>query len=475
MGENNIVGLGIVHIEIGWDYWMKSISVLSVLILFSITILIPVLSIASEEQSVDVSLALIKNQPRYLNGLPIMVAGLWHMINISFEDIFEDDMFRLKMYLGDDLPVQRTQSNYYEWSYDVVNGFDGDHQYSYTSSFMDEDVCYASEDAIGFCVGIKDSLPNEVFHRENWTIEIYLGQNQIHSEMFILEKPTKGFAKTHGDRIEFSVDPFKEMEIQASDYIILKNTGNVPLAIDIDYTEMNAYISFESFDEQLFPQEKGTYEIVLKSESWQPQFISQSGLATASVPLSYLIIEDANTSSSIYLQSSLVLDVPTMQVFVGHSMYQLDMFGDTSLSYQYKKSISMQEGEIKQLQVYISGNGSASLSISSRNENISILDVRLNDKEMTLPVSIISTETSEQVISITVKAVSENHHGYIDYILENEEELRMFSTKILVGPPESNPADSTLTRSSNMVVFVVCAFMFAGVYIVYSFIRHKKR
>jgi hypothetical protein len=475
MGGNNIVGLGIVHLEIGWDYWMKSISLLSVLILFSISILIPVLSIASEEQSVDVSLALIKNQPRYHNGLPIMVAGLWHMVNISFENIFEDDTFRLRLYFDDDLPIQRNKSNYYEWSYDTVNGFDWDHQYPYISSYIDEDACYTSESAIGFCVGIKDSLPNEVFYRENWTIEIYLDQNQVYSEMFILEKPTKGFAKTHGDRIDFRVDPFKEIEIQASDYIILKNTGNVPLAIDIDYTEMNEYITFESFDEQLLPQEKGTYEIVLTSESWQPQFISQSGLATASVPLSYLIIEEANTSSSIYLQSSLVLDVPTMQVFVGHSMYQLDMFGDTSLSYQYKKSISMQEGEINQLHVYISGNGSASLSISSRNENITILDVRLNDKEMTSPVSIISTETSEQIVSITVKAVSENHHGYIDYILENAEELEMFSTNILVGPPESNPADSDLTRSSNMAVLVVCAFMFAGVYIVYSFIKHKKR
>jgi hypothetical protein len=227
-------------------------------------------------------------------------------------------------------------------------------------------------------------------------------------------------------------------------------------------------------DELLAPQSTGTYRILFHADNLQPQFITSEGTATASVPDSLMILEGSNTSSSVLLQSSLVLDIPMLEVFVGHSSYQLEKMDESPISYQYKTSVSIQEGKSKELQVYISGEGEATLSISPRGHNITISNILVNGKESSLPISIKSTDTEEQVIRLTVKALSEGHHDYVDYTLETFDETTTFSTKIIVTPPELSK-DDTVSHSSNMILIVLCAFVFAGGYILISYLRHRRQ
>jgi hypothetical protein len=114
------------------------------------------------------------------------------------------------------------------------------------------------------------------------------------------------------------------------------------------------------------------------------------------------------------------------------------------------------------------------VSISSRERNISIIDIRLNDILLDSPFSFISKDTSEQVIVVTVKGLSEGHHDYLDYVIESEGESRLFSTRVLVDPPIIDDTYSRISQGSSMIMIVVIAFIAAGGYILYSFLRHRR-
>ena len=428
--------------------------------------------LAKADEVPSVSLNLKGYEPRLEQGLPIMVAGFWHTINFSIEERASD--LYLFLYQGTSIPSEKNERSYYEWMYDSSEGFRGTPELSYASLYIDEEACSATETNLEFCVGVKDTLPNSVFYRQNWTLELYRNGQHVMEKMFWLEKPTKGLAKIHGDRIECSVDPFKELTVEAGDYIMLKNTGNVPLGIDLRYTELDSVVDFETIDDMLAPLSTGTYRVFFHAHTLQPQFITAEGTATASVPNDLMILEGSNISSTVFLQSSLVLDIPIIEIFVGHSTYQLMIMDDSPLSYQYRTSVSIQEGKSKDLHVYISGNGQATLAISPRGPNITMSNIRMNGEQLQQPLSILSTVTQEQRITVAVKALSEGHHEYIDYTLTTQDETKTFSTKILVTPPSIND-DDTVLRSSSMVILVICAFVFAGGYILISFIRHRRK
>jgi len=474
MGENNIIGLGSTHRETYWGIGMKRTRPVIVLFISALFVSALLFPFVSADESVEMSLSMKDNQPRLLSGISILVAGFWHRINVSLSDVSVIEPVYLVLHSGENPPMKKNTSTYYEWSFDRSNGFQGASDLSYITTYIDEKECIATENHLEFCIGIKDTFPNTVFYNEIWALELHHGDDLLIEEQIRVEKPTNGFAKIHGDRIECSIDPFKEMSVEAGDYIMLKNTGNVPLTISLDYSTLDSYVRFETTDELLSPQSTGSYRIMFDSESWQPQFLSATGTATASVPTDLMILEGADTSSSVYLQSSLVLDIPLLQVFVGHNSYQLEMMDLSSLSYQYKTSVSIPEGSTEELHVYISGNGEASLSISPRGQNITLSRIRLNDQETSSPLSVVSTDTKELIITFTVKALSEGHHDYIDYSLETDDEIKSFSTKIHVIPPQINHDDS-LSRSSNMIIFVLLALVLAGGYIVVSFLRHRRQ
>lgn len=426
----------------------------------------------SADDTISVNISIIDQPAQIENEKPKIIAGLWHSLSFSgIEDNYNEII--LTMYYGSTLPLEKNMTNYFQWKYTplVVNSWQ--QTTTYGNKTINPDKCWKESDLITFCVGIPDSLPSVIFYNEEWTFELSISNEIIYQDKFYLEKPTKGFAKSHGDRLSFSVDPFTEMNAEASDFLILKNTGNIPLNITLDFNVLDYLLSYTESSNQISAFSQQNYRLELNAPSWKPQRIQQSGSASAYVSEYFLLDEDVS-GTAISLKTALIIDVPTINIFVGHKNYQLTTLNSlTGFSFQYQKSISMSEGEIRTINSYLSGEGTAKITIQT-NENISVLQMNKNDLPANSPFTIISTNENEQVISIKFKALSENRDGKITYIVETDGEMKSFTTKIDVGPPTTINQPSAIDGTSPITIIVLLALIFVAGYMLYNHLVHGR-
>ncbi len=257
------------------------------------------------------------------------------------------------------------------------------------------------------------------------------------------------------------------MTATASDYVTLKNTGNVPLNISINYKQLDNLLTYSDSSSQIPAHSKQNYKLVLNSHSWKPQQIQQKGTATASVSSFYLLDQDVS-GTAISLQTALVLDVPTINIFVGHNNFELTTLDPvTGFSFQHQRRISMHEGETRTINAYLSGDGSATVSVDTT-DNITLLQITKNGKQTEFPITVESSNAEEQVISLKIKALSENKDGIITYTVESEEGTKTFTTRIDVGPPAMTEEPSSIGVTSPVTLIVLLALILAAGYMLYN-------
>jgi len=426
---------------------------------------------AEEDISVDVSI--IDQSSLMENEKPLMVAGLWH--TIAFTGInFDNDAVKLTMYKGTAIPTEKNNTNYYEWKHTPLVTDPWQTTTAHGNGTIKSSRCKITDYSITYCVGIPDNLPGDPFYNEEWTMELSIDDESLFSDSFYLEKPTRGFAKSHGDKLSFYVDPFTEMQASATDYLILKNTGNVPLNITLDFKTYNALLTYTESSDQISAKDQQSFRMILDAPSWKPQRIRQSGTAKALVSEYYLLDEDVS-GTTISLQAALVLDVPTINIFVGHSNFELTTLDETSgFSFQHQQTVSMNEGETKTIYAYLSGDGTATVSIET-NEEISFIGITRNDLPAQSPFTVISTDNDEQSIGVQVKALSENRNGLITYTLETESGTQSFSTRISVGPPAITEKASSYGATSLVTIVVLLALIFVVGIMLYNHLRYGRR
>jgi len=416
---------------------------------------------------------IIDQSAQYNDDVSKMVAGLWHQVTFTqLQNL--DDIYTLTMYQGTSVPTNKNVTNYYKWKYTPLTTDPWKITSTYGNETIDPTKCNISTDGITFCIGIPDYLPKGIFYHEIWTMELSNTDGILYTGSFDLEKPTRGFAKSHGDYISFSIDPFTIMQADASDYITLKNTGNVPLNVSINYKALDDFLFYTESHNQIPADQKQDYRLSIDSLSWKPQRIQQEGTATAIVSSYYLLDEDIS-GTAISLQTALVIDVPAINIFVGHNSYELTTLDEqTGFSFQHQKRISMTEGEIKTVNAYVSGDGTATISIQT-NDNISVLDFMRNDQTATPPFTIISTNEEEQTISIQIKALSENRDGLITYTVQTDSGTNTFTTYIDVGPPATKNERSLLGGTSTITIIVLLALILVAGYMLYNHLSHNRR
>ena len=233
------------------------------------------------------------------------------------------------------------------------------------------------ENNYSFCVGIEDTFPAQPkFYHENWTLDVYLDTIKIYSETVVVEKPTAGFAKSHGDIIIFYVDPFTEMDASGHDYFRIDNTGNIPLRIDVDFGSYNNI--FEYNVNTILSQNNSMQfdPVIIHSESWPPGKKDIEGIIKGEIPSSLII-----PVATLTFGTSFGIDSPILRVVTAHANYQLEEFKEANetITFQYQKDLKMSENEIKDITVYFSGDGVINFDLES--ENITILKVLSNNNE----------------------------------------------------------------------------------------------
>lgn len=447
---------------------IKNITILLLFILSSTFICFP----AYADESVSLNIHIIGQPEQFENDKPKVVAGLWHEMTFEGISSHKNELI-LTVYQGDVEPEEKTVKNFYEWTYVSSVTESWEKTTTYGNKTINPSRCLLTSDEVRFCIGIPDYLNDGIFHREEWTIELSSLDTTLFKDSFYLEKPTRGFAKSHGDYISFSVDPFTIMNIDAKSYFTLKNTGNVPLNITIDYNALDDHLIYTESSKQISAFEKQNYKVAINSLSWRPQRIQQYGTATATVSNYYLLDQDVS-GTAISLQTALVIDSPKINIFVGHNSYELTTLDEsTGLSFQHQRMVSMQEGETKTINSYLSGEGTATISIEVEG-NLSLIQIKKNDEPIQSSFTVISTNAEEQTIGVQLKALSENQDGIISYIVETEKGTKTFATQIDVGPPKETEKPASIGATSPVTIVVLLALILAAGYMLYNHLVHGR-
>ena len=443
-----------------------------IIVLLIIIGLLPLFSSVSADNDVTVNIHMIGEKTRTRFNNPLIVAGIWHHINITAENQ-EFNELSLKFYNGESIPVtgERNATNYYEWKYDENNQTSWIDIMEYDGrTYIDNANCLKNSKLYSFCVGIKDTFPDTAYHHENWTLEIYKDEDKIYSEDIVVEKPTVALAKSHADLIKFNVDPFTEMDAPGDDFFIVKNTGNIPLDINIDYGAYNDIIKENSFNMTISPDSTNEYNITVQSEFWKPGVIEILGSISGSVSGSYIII-----TAIITFETSIKMNAPNLKISVGHNAYEITEIKDTNIVFQHIKNIDMSEGEVKDIDVYVSGNGTVTLDIWSDERNVTILNVFSKNQEVETPLIINSVDTSEYAVTVKVEAIRENKIGFLYYNLEMDGETQIFVTQISVGPPSSTAGETTSNTIPITTIILIICFMLVAGYMISSYMKHRRR
>jgi hypothetical protein len=416
---------------------------------------------------------IIGEEPVIKDDKFVLIAGIWHDISIQTE-LSTYNKIALTIYKQNDDLMEKNETNYYQWIFQQSNSFSALNTLNYTAEYIDVDSCTKDEDTLVFRVGVQDVLPDEIFAQQEWMIQISGDSTPLLQEEIILEKPTRGFAKSHGDHLSFNVDPFTEMQTQASDYIILKNTGNVPLFVKLSYAGLDDYLTFSQNNNIISPKDQQHYQLLLTSSSWQPQRIAQEGVANAEVLTEY-IIGGESSGVAVSLQTAFIIDIPQVDIFVGHSDYMLEnLFGDKGLAFQYKQSITMEEGETETVHAYISGEGTGKMTITV-DDSLILESVTLNDNDISSTFNFESTNEKEQHLAVQIKAKSEDNNGKIHYTIESDGQIKRFSTTVYVQAP-TIPDDTLITTgTSPITIFVLIGVIIAAGFMLYNHLSYGRK
>ena len=426
-------------------------------------------TIAADNVTIRISMLSGEEQTRF--NKQALVAGVWHYVNLSGlnQNI---NQFTFRLYKGYFAPssTNRNETNYYEWKYDKNNAILWSDISGYGIDYIDIDRCAKNGNVYSFCVGIKDTFPNVVGYYENWTIEVYENGNKLRSEDVVIKKPETGPSVSKPSSIIFNVDPFTKMRVIGDNFFKIGNRGNIPLYVSIDNTKYGI-IEITNLNGIILPDETRTLYVNLNSESWPPGVMKMNVQLDGSYPQEYFL----DTNATVTLYNSFIIDVPTLQIYVGHSNYKIEEIQDTDITFQYLENINMNEGEIKDLKAYVSGDGPVSLEIWADEENVKLLKLMDGNTEKNSPITFVSTISSERTITMKIEAVSEGKTGTITYRLTTGGVTKTYTTQVKIGPPASQNTESFTMSLSIVQIIVIILVIVVVIYMFLSYLKHKRR
>jgi hypothetical protein len=382
------------------------------------------------------------------------------------------DELTFRIYKDDEQDSEnKNETNFYEWEYNNNSSIKWRDASGYNIDYIKAEYCIKKGNICSFYIGIKDTLPNVVDYWENWTGDVYSNGNKIHSQGIVIEKLVTGISASEPSSIIFYVEPFTQMNVQGNDFFKIGNAGNIPLSIEIDYNRYNNVIELTNFNKNLFPGEINTHYITLHSQSWPPGIKEIKIEGVGSYPNSYFI----DTNATVTLYSAFVIDIPLLKIYVGHSNYKINELPNTNITFQHLEKIDMYEGETRDIKVYVSGNGTVKLEIVADEENIRLLKLKEDNVEKTSPITFLSTNDSERIITARVEAISEGETGILDYELTTGGVTKTYTTQILIGPPIS--PDNEISISSDLIwrIGVIILVLIVVLYMLSSYVKHKRR
>ena len=401
---------------------------------------------------------------RTVDGNPVLVAGLWHYLNITLDS--EPSKLSIIMYKGDSIPSTggRNENTYYAWEYDGnwkdMTGYGGG-----LYSYINEPGCKKTGNTYSFYIGIKpDVVENadvDTIDFDTWTLEIESDNTMIKKSDLIVEESIIGFAQKSAE-FYLNAEPFTSTVIEPDHTFGIINSYNIPFAINITYTQFTDNINTTNKEITVHPQETSTHEISIQTLPWPPGIITIEGIVKAT-PLHIM------ETGFVSLPSAPVQYFPLIKIYVGHENYIIFESTTTDIVFQYEEKLEAEYDEIRSIVTYISGNGNVTIK-SITVESATLLDVFHENNEIEqMPYIIQSTNASEQSIITNVRFTEEDTTALIQYELGIDGENQTFTTQVEVGPkpqPKEQPQDTTLT----IIIVGICITAVIG-FLIYNHTR----
>jgi hypothetical protein len=420
-------------------------------------------------QGATLSIEMFQGEQQTRFNQPVLVAGVWHYLNITSAQDFDD--LTVRLYKGTIIPGGvKNETNYYEWRYQKNAATTWSDESGYGITYIQQDLCQKSNTLYSFCVGLKDFMPNIVDYYENWTAEVSHAGTTIETVRVVVEKPKSGYSLSKPTSIIFHVDPFTIMDASGDNFFKIGNIGNIPMNVDFD-SEKYSEVEINNLNQRFLPDEIITHYVTIHSKSWPPGIKNIQIQLNGSYPQTYFV----DTNATVTLYTNFIIDVPLLIIYVGHSNYKIEELQGSGITFQYVEKLTMYEGETKDITAYVSGNGAVSLQIWADEKNLSALHLYDNGVEAQSPISFTSTNTSERLIRVTVRALSEGTTGILMYQLTANGVTKTYVTQITIGPPQSSPEEETGGSLSIMQLIVIGVILLVVIYMIVTYLRNKKR
>jgi hypothetical protein len=293
----------------------------------------------------------------------------------------------------------------------------------------------------------------------------------LYSESIVVAKPKTGVSVSKPESIIFHVDPFTVMDASGDNFFKVGNAGNIPLYVNL-ITGQYDYIEITGINKEFLPQDVTTEYVTVHSKSWPPGIKKINMQLNGSYPRSYFI----DTNATITLYSSFIIDVPQLIIYVGHSNFRIDEIQGTGITFQYQETLTMNEGEKRDISAYVSGNGDVTVAILADEKNISARKIYDGTTETHSPISFTSTNTTERSIVVTVEALSEGTIGLLTYQVTANGQTKTYTTRISIGPPTTQENNATAGISLSFVqIIVIILVLLVVVYMVVSYVKKRTR
>jgi hypothetical protein len=399
-------------------------------------------------------------QQRIISDNPVLVAGIWHYINITLNQSVS--LVSLVFYKGAIPPVIRNETNFYEWEYnDAVSANWDDKLYGV---YIRNTNCSQINNFYSFYIGI-----DQVAAAGNWTIDIIVDNIEIHKTTIFVEQKIFSPGISYPEDFGLQAEPFTEINISSEPndlYLSLENNGNIPLNVSVSYSQYQNRVTLTNLENILHPFSKTrSYVTVNTGNTWRSGKI----FVEASVTLTgqYLIL-----TGTVVLPEKLeeTFNIP---ILIGHSNYELFESATSDITFQYEEQLTVEYDEIKNLIAYIGGSGDVNITVYPP-QNATLLKVTHNDEVITqMPFLVHSTNASEQAIVTQIHFTQEDTTALITYKLEIDGEQQSFTTKINVGSQqlkEEESPDNTLI----MIIIGICIITVIG-YMIYNQIKYRRK
>lgn len=406
----------------------------------------------------DLSIHIPNSQQLTQHGKPVWIRGVWHYINITLDNNIDEIL--VIFYYGNNPNIldEKDETNYYKWEY--TQKIWGDMQHD--STYINEEYCYHESRFFSFYIGI-----DQYAKIGNWTLEILLDDKLSSSRQIYVGKAVTALSlKTIP--VTIRAEPFIEGYYKSEGKFTVENEGNMPLTLKVDYGKYSDIFSTVNLDEILKPNQVSKYSILLNSRpTWPPGILKiQSNDITLTGEALYIIPPKEMVN---LIESNVASGLP-IDLYIGHLGYELEsLAGD--ITFQYTKNLDIRHDEIKNIYVYISGNGQVTVDITGK--NVAVLKISSGGTEINTPFTFKSTNASEYPIAIRIRSNRPNSTAYLYYDLESGGEHKKFTTKIDVGSPLPKKRYSPDLWIIQM--FTLSCIIILMVYLIYSQIRTRKR